>query len=187
MFERPPSRIRHRKPALNRCDSAQLNLRRRHRQSWHKELSDLLPRIVLRARDRDVAARLREPQLLDVEHHELAPPKRPRVPEQQRPIARRELVARHRHQDRRQLLDAQRLLLPHGRSSGAAVAAEKPAHEGMFRRRLQPSRRRSVGNESPTVPAARPAGERLRWVSRVLRYSASVCGAAGSGARPQRP
>jgi len=28
---------------------------------------------------------------------------------------------------------------------------------------------RSVGSESPTVPAASPAGERLRCVSRALR------------------
>jgi len=73
--------------------------------------------VIFGACDPYVAPRPREPQLLDVERNELAPSKRPGIPEQQlRPIPRCKVVIRHCHEDRRQLLDEERLLLPHGRA-----------------------------------------------------------------------
>jgi len=77
--------------------------------------------VIFGACDPYVAPRPREPQLPDVERNELAPSIRPGIPEQQlRPIPRCKVVIRHCHEDRRQLLDEERLLLPHGRVETAA-------------------------------------------------------------------
>jgi len=135
--------------------------------------------VIFGACDPYVAPRPREPQLPDVERHELAPSIRPGIPEQQlRPIPRCKVVIRHCHEDRRQLLDEERLLLPHGRARArlqrrrsrrtkeCSVGVSSPAVA--WRLALAASRRRSVGRE-PDRPARETGRERLRCVSRAFK------------------